>query len=151
MSDPTPRRFHGAIIYLGILLILQGAGKLWNVADYAWALGEFHVFPLWTLLPIGVLWMMAEVVCGGLLVYAGASRTPARALALLGGLGAMAITLGYALLTSAAWLRGLDVPNCTCFGVLLPQALSPVVLAQDAAMIAWNTYVLLVLVRLPGQ
>ena len=30
-----------------------------------------------------------------------------------------------------AWLRGLEVPNCGCFGVYLTQRLSAAVLAQD--------------------
>ncbi len=146
MTPPRPR---AAIIFLGVLLILQGAGKLWNVTGYASALGAFDVLPEWGLRPVALLWMLAELSCGGLLVYAGLSRAPARMPSVAGALGTLAITLGYAALTTSAWLRGLDVPNCTCFGVLLPQRLGPFVLAQDAAMIAWSSWVLVRLTRLP--
>lgn len=141
----------GPTVYLGVLVLLQGAGKLYDVTGYARALGAFEVFPDAALPAAAILWMVAELISGGLLIQAGASRAAPRAPALAGAVGAAFITLGYAGLTTSAWLRGLAIPNCTCFGVLLPQALGPAVLAQDAAMIGWTAWVLARLVaRTPG-
>ncbi len=119
-----------AIIALGLLLAAQGLGKLANLSGYVAALGAFEALPGVLLWPVAVVWLVLEVGSGAALVQGRFARH--------GALGALAISVGYALLTVSASVRGLVVPNCTCFGVFLPQALGASVLVQDAIMVIWS-------------
>jgi hypothetical protein len=48
-----------------------------------------------------------------------------------------AVSVVWAVLGVQAYLRGLEVANCGCFGVYLTQRLSPFVLAQDALLLVY--------------
>ncbi|MGH3737794.1 MAG: MauE/DoxX family redox-associated membrane protein [Micromonosporaceae bacterium] len=48
-----------------------------------------------------------------------------------------AVSVVWAALGTQAYLRGLDVANCGCFGVYLTQRLSLFVLAQDALLLLY--------------
>ena len=52
----------------------------------------------------------------------------------------VAVTAAYLLMTGQAYVRGLEIENCTCFGVYLAQRLSGFVLVQDIYMIVYATW-----------
>ena len=124
-----------ARLILGVVLLAMGAGKLSAVGGYAAALSAFAVFPDGALHSVAIAWLCAELAAGVLLV---AGVRAAR----VGAPIALAINLGYALLTTQAYVRHLRVDNCTCFGVHLAQRLSWFVLLQDAYMIFLSLWVL---------
>jgi hypothetical protein len=125
---------------LGALLLAQGAGKLLDVRGYLAALGRFHMIPTRALAAVGIAWMASELLAGAGLLVAGLAPHVPRGLALAAAVAAFVGALGYAVLTVGARLRGVWVPNCTCFGIHLPQPLSISVLLQDALMIAWTAW-----------
>ena len=116
---------------LGVLLLAQGAGKLLAPSGYAAALAAFRALPsVW---PVAIAWIAVELASGAGLVAAGLRRGPW----LPPAIGAAIVTVGYAALDASAWMRGIPVENCTCFGVYLTQRLSPFVLAQEAVMLVY--------------
>jgi hypothetical protein len=129
-----------ATLLLGVLLCLQGLGKLIAPRGYADALAGFQALPRSLLWPVAITWMTAELGCGALLVWAGVRRAPSRRVALGASIGAFVIQVGYAALTFSAFARGLHVGNCTCFGVFLAQRLSKWVLAQDLYMLGFTAW-----------
>ena len=125
--------------YLGVILLAQGIGKAVDTTGYIEALAAFGALPDAGLGLFGRTWMFAELLSGaGLLATAVGRGQVGRPAAM----GAMAVTTAYLVLTGGAWLRGLDVANCTCFGVYLPQKLSLFVLFQDVLMLMWAAWAL---------
>jgi hypothetical protein len=140
--------------YLGALLVAQGLGKLIDTGGYVEALRAFQVFPqdgTWT---AAIIWLVAELLCGAALftfaVGSGNDRAPRpvqasgahRTAGVLSASAALIIALAYAGLTTSAYLRGLAIDNCTCFGVYLPQRLSWFVLVQDVLVVWWSLWAL---------
>ncbi len=159
--EPTPprRRRHpgdsfstrASITLLGLLLFAQGSGKLLDPEGYVDALAAFRVFPSSWLWSLAVLWLLAELTAGVLLVIAGWSREPLRKLALAGAWLALFISLAYLTLMSSAWSRDLHIANCTCFGGFLAQRLSGWVFLQEASMISWCLWQLVQISRWPTR
>lgn len=126
-----------ARVILAVLLIAMGAGKLSDLDGYARALAAFALIPPGALPTVAAAWTALELA-GGLLLLVGARA---------GAVAALLSSVGYAVLTTQAYARHLDVRNCTCFGVHLAQRLSWLVLLQDAYMIALSLYVLVAVAR----
>jgi hypothetical protein len=120
---------------LALIVGAQGIGKLFDMPLYRVALDRFRAFPTASLGVVSVLWVAVEIVGGiGLLGFA---FSPSRKLLMLGATLALVDTVAYAALTIGTRLRGIEVANCTCFGVYMPQRLSTSVLVQDLVMLAW--------------
>jgi hypothetical protein len=156
--EPTPpvRRPHPPIsrwgtLALGLLLLLQGTGKLVDPESYVDALATFRVFPASWLWSIAVVWLLAELSAGVLLLVAALGREPQRRSGLTGAWLALAIALSYLALLASAWSRDLAIANCTCFGGFLAQRLSPWVFAQEVSMISWCVWQLVQIGRWPGR
>lgn len=130
--------------YLGVILLAQGIGKALDMPGYIEALAAFGALPESGLGLFGRTWMFAELLSGAGLLAATVGRAP---LGRPAAMGAIAVTTADLILTGGAWLRGLDVANCTCFGVYLPQKLSLFVLAQDVVMLMWAAWALRTLTR----
>lgn len=131
-----------AVTLLGALLLAQGLGKALDLTGYAAALQSFDALPAALLWPVALLWTTVELLSGAGLLATGLRLDPPRRASRGAAALGVAIAIGYALLTSQAYLRGLDVANCTCFGVYLAQRLSWFVLLQDAYMLIYSGWVL---------
>jgi uncharacterized membrane protein YphA (DoxX/SURF4 family) len=121
---------------LGLLLLATGLGKLLDVPGFIDVIGTYQLglgsaataVAAWSIVAIE-LWLGLWLV---------ASRRPVPAAALGAGLN-----LGYTVLLANALRRGLDLPNCGCFGVFFPSPLtwlSPLESLASAALCAllWN-------------
>jgi hypothetical protein len=128
-------------LILGLVVLAEGLGKLLEPRGYVAALAAFRALPPSLEWPVGVTWMAVELGSGLGLLVAGLARHPPRA-TVLAASGALLASLAYAALTFSAYGRGLEVANCTCFGVYLKQRLSPFVLFQDVYMIGFCGWVL---------
>ncbi len=139
INDPAfrSRKARWATTVLGAVLFAQGTGKLLDPGGYVAALEPFAVVPESLLWPVGVVWLAAELVSGIGLLVAGLSMAPPRAFARVSAVLAVAVTVAYLLMTGQAYLRGLEIENCTCFGVYLAQRLGLFVLVQDIYMISY--------------
>lgn len=134
------RKQRWATTVLGVVLLAEGLGKLLAPAGYFAALARFGPFDTTAAATVGSLWMALEICAGAALLVGGLSDHPPRSIALLGAITALVLQLGYATLSTQAYARGLDIRNCTCFGVYLAQRLSWFVLLQDAYMIFYSSW-----------
>lgn len=103
-------------------------GKLLDLPGFAAVLGTYRLLPAAVLLPTAILVVLAELaIAAGLLL---ARLRVAAALAA----GALAALNG--LVLTATLLRGIDLPNCGCFGVFLARPLSVVSPLEDLVLLA---------------
>jgi hypothetical protein len=138
------RRKRWATTLLGSILVAQGAGKLLSPSGYFQALERFRILPAIPL--IGSIWIALELLAGLGLLAAGLVKTPSRRFVPFAAI-ALLLQLAYAFLSISAYVRGLEITNCTCFGIYLAQRLSWFVLVQDAYMIAYAGWQLIKIAR----
>jgi hypothetical protein len=90
-------------------------------------LDTYRAFPVWALSPAGLVVTGLEWVLG-LWLLAGSKVTTA-------AVAAVALNATYAVWQTVALLRGLDLPNCGCFGVFFPQPLRWYSPLEDLVMV----------------
>lgn len=117
-----------------MLLLSMGLAQLSDLAGFADVIASYQALPGRSALPVASAIAVSEVVTGLGLVAGGPSR---RVWAIV----AVALALVWSLFGTQAFARGLDLSNCGCFGVHLPQRLWWGVLAQDAAFLATTLWV----------
>jgi hypothetical protein len=132
---------------LGLLLGAQAIGKLLDMDLYAVALDRFRAFPPRLTPAIAVAWVCVELVASLGLAQAAVTAGSSPVIWRVGATAALLDAVAYAALTIGTNVRGVEVFNCTCFGAYLPQRLSPFVLAQDVAMMAWTIWTAVTAVR----
>ena len=102
-------------LLIGGVLLASAVGKSLDLNGFVDVLVTYRLFPGWTLWPvafmiIGIEWILAAWILSGW-------RLPTGALfgLMLNGLCAVGLIL--------TLVRGLDLPNCGCYGVFFPQPL----------------------------
>lgn len=130
-ATASVRRRSPARILLAVLLVAMAVGQLSDVGAFARILGTYRVLPgdLTTL----AAWVLiaTEALAGvALLRGAGGGATLATAVAVI-----------WTVLGTQAFVRGLPIANCGCFGVHLGQELRWWVLLEDAEFIALAAWV----------
>ena len=102
-------------LLIGGVLLASAVGKSLDLNGFVDVLVTYRLFPRWTLWPvafmiIGIEWILAAWILSGW-------RLPTGALfgLMLNGLYAVGLIL--------TLVRGLDLPNCGCYGVFFPQPL----------------------------
>ena len=127
----TLRRRSPARILLAVLLVAMAAGQLSDVDGFVRILGTYQVLP--GDLPTFAAWILivTEAVAGVALLR-GAQG---------GATLAVAVALAWTALGAQAFVRGLPITNCGCFGVHLGQGLRWWVLLEDAEFIALAAWV----------
>ncbi|MDQ2979563.1 MAG: hypothetical protein M3R62_10090 [Acidobacteriota bacterium] len=111
---------------VGLVLVATAVGKLLDLPGFARVLGAYQAFPEALLLPIGAAVVLAELA---LAVWLLSGRRPFSA-----ALAALVLHVAYAVWSTSALLRGLQLSNCGCFGVFLPRRLSWFTVAEDLAL-----------------
>jgi hypothetical protein len=124
-------------VSLGGLFLAQGLGKLADVSGYVEALARFPLVPVATARRVGLAWLGLELATGGALLALGLARRRGVVLRLAAA-AAVLIAVAYATLAFHGYFAGAHVPNCTCFGVYLPQRLGMWVLLQEVVMLWWT-------------
>jgi hypothetical protein len=124
-------------LFLGVLLFAQGAGKFGDWGGYLSALSAFDVFPESAIYDAATVWGISELLAGSLLVGGIVGTSPESRIRRMGALSAMAVACAYLLITTQAYMRGLSITNCACFGTFFSQPLSPFVLIQDGFVLVW--------------
>jgi hypothetical protein len=100
---------------LGGILLASALGKSLDLLGFVEVLVTYRAFPDWSLWPIALLITTIEWVLG-LWVLSGC-RLPQAALA------TVLLNSIYAVWMALSLARGLDLPNCGCYGVYFPQPL----------------------------
>jgi hypothetical protein len=113
------------IALIGTTLLLAGIGKLLDNRRFAQILSQWQLFPAWSLLALGVLLSLSELLLA-LWLFSGWRLASA---ALLGVLFHVAYVIG----TLVTVLRGIRLPDCGCFGIFFPHPLDWVMVFEDSA------------------
>jgi hypothetical protein len=105
----------GCRLLIGGVLLVSALGKSLDPKGFVDVLVTYRLFPGWSLWPaalviIGIEWILAAWILSGW-------RLPTGAL--------LALTLNgfYAVGLIVTLIRGIDLPNCGCYGVFFPQPL----------------------------
>jgi hypothetical protein len=136
-SDTPPRRPRHrhvpppARAVLAVLLLAMAAGQVSDFGGFTRILGAYRLFPAGSLTAVAAILAGPEAIAGALLL------TGRRA----GGALALTVSLLWAALGVEAFVRGLVLHNCGCFGVHLGQPLRWWVLAEDADFVALAAWV----------
>ena len=113
---------------LASILLATGLGKALDVPGFAAIVAQYDALPARLALPAALTLIAIEL---GLSAWLASAVSRRRA-----GLASAALHACYAAWSGLALARGLDIPNCGCFGVFLARPLTPVTLAEDAALVA---------------
>ena len=110
------------------LLLVAGVAKLLDFPGFVAVVATYRTLPDFLLAPAALALTLAELALGVWLLWG--SRLPEAAIA------TMLLHLGYLGWLVLALARGLDLPNCGCFGVFFPQRLTPWMLLEDGVLLA---------------
>lgn len=112
------------IVVIGGILLVAGFGKLLDNRFFAERLAEWQLFPRWSLLPLGVAVSLSELLLAAWL-FSGWRLAEAALIAFL-------FHVGYIAGTVITLLRGIQLPDCGCFGIVFPHPLDWNMVWQDA-------------------
>ncbi len=113
---------------LGGIIFGSALGKSLDLAGFVDVLATYQAFSPWTLWPLATSITIGEFILGTWIL----SGFQLRMSALLGA----AINTVYAGWMTLSLLRGLNLPNCGCFGVFFPQPLTWRSPLEDLALVA---------------
>jgi hypothetical protein len=112
---------------VGLVLLTTALGKSLDLMGFAQVVGTYQVFPEVLWLPVALAMTVTEWV---LAFWLFSGRRPVRAS--LAAAGLHLVFTGWAAMTV---LRGIEVPNCGCFGVFLARPLTWGTVVEDAVML----------------
>lgn len=118
-------------IILGVVYLGMATGQALSWQQMPEILGTYEALPPSALRPLAVALMVGEAVTGVWFL----ARPRSQALAPVWVYTAVSVMWGA--LGMHAWLRGVQVDNCGCFGLYLTQRLSLFVMAQDALLLVY--------------
>ena len=123
---------------LAVLFLLMALGQVLSFSDFVTALDTYRVDVVPSTLLGGVV-ILAEVVAGiGLIAPEGSSGRR------IGAATSLVVALFWGGMATQAFVRGLVVPNCGCFGRYASQSLSWFVLVQDVSLVSSAVWVYVV-------
>ncbi len=123
-----PRHVTVLRFFFALLLLASAVGKLLDIHGFAAVVGTYQVFPETLLLPAALALSLVELALGFALVW-GTRLVAAALLTVL-------LHAGYFAWLGLAYLRGLQIANCGCFGVFWPRPLTPWTFLEDGALLA---------------
>lgn len=115
--------------YLAALLLAMAAGQLLSLQEFVAIIETYRFGPPQLAWPLALAIIGSELAGGAGLLGPHTRRTAASTVTL-------AVAVAWTLLAVQAFVRGLDVQNCGCFGAYLGQELRWYVLVQDALFVA---------------
>ena len=131
-TDDTARRRPGYVtalrFFFALLLIATAIGKLLDNRGFAAVVATYQFFPEPLLLPLALALSLAELAVALWLIWGRLLVWAALVLVLLHA--------GYLAWLGLAYGRGLDIPNCGCFGVFLARPLTPRMFVEDGLLLA---------------
>ena len=114
--------------FFAALLLTSSIGKLLDIRGFAAVVGTYQVFTEPLLLPLGLALALFELAIALWLIWGRLLVWAALVLVLLHA--------GYLAWLGLAYTRGLDIPNCGCFGVFLARPLTPWMFIEDGLLLA---------------
>lgn len=114
------------IALIGGTLLLAAIGKLLDNRYFAETLAQWRLFPSWSLLGLGVLLSVSELLVA-VWLFSGWQLAKAALFAVL-------FHIAYVIGTLITVLRGIRLPDCGCFGIFFSHPLDWVMVFEDAAL-----------------
>lgn len=115
--------------YLAALLLAMAGGQLLSLPEFAGIIESYELGPS------GFAWPLALAIVGAELA-GGAGLLGPRSWQVPGSTITLAVAIAWTVLAVQAFVRGLEVTNCGCFGAYFGQELRWYVLLQDALFVA---------------
>jgi hypothetical protein len=116
-------------LFLGLFLLAAGIGKGLDISGYADVIVSYDAeLPMWANWAAAIAITAFETALGAW-ILSGWRLAP-------GALLSSALHTAYFIFLAITLLRGVDVPNCGCFGVFFPRPLEPFTLVEDAVLVA---------------
>jgi hypothetical protein len=113
-------------LLLGVILLTTGLGKLLDVPGFIGVIHTYRALPPALVPALAVLMVLVELRLAEMFLLG-------KNLPLASGIATVLhiFFIGWA---GTALLRGLDIPNCGCFGVFLARPLSTQTIVEDVVM-----------------
>jgi uncharacterized membrane protein YphA (DoxX/SURF4 family) len=102
-------------LFIGSIIFASALGKSLDLPGFVQVLQTYQAFPDVLLWPLALMVTSVELVLGAWLLSGWRQQTSA--------LVALWLNAGYAVWMTVSLLRGLELANCGCLGVFLPQPL----------------------------
>jgi hypothetical protein len=131
------KRFHAADIariLVGLVLIATGVGKALDIQGFIGVVNTYQITHGLLSVSVGYLLPFFEIILGAALLSKWKLPTTARV--------AVLMHAGFTIMLITTLLRGIDVPNCGCFGVFLARPLTWWTVIEDLAMLALAVIIL---------
>lgn len=118
---------HSLRALIGLIMLGSALGKTLDMPDFTAIIGTYQAFPEWAWRPAAFAAVGAEWIIGLWLMLGAGLRQAA--------LMSMALHLVYGGFAAIALLRGIEVPNCGCFGVFFPRPLTWAIVIENGALV----------------
>lgn len=133
MTGPsTANRVLGQCLrfFIAIVLLTTGLGKALDIPGFVEVLITYQAFAEWMLYPIAIGMTATELIIS---IWLFSGKRIAEA-----ALASLALHTIFTLWATATYLRGIDIPNCGCFGVFLARPLDGWTIFEDLVMVAFS-------------
>ena len=121
-------------IFIAIILLTTGAWKALDVSGFVKVIITYQVFANWVLYPVALGMIVTELSLSFWL-FSGRQI-------FWGAFASLGLHIVFTLWASIALLRGLDIPNCGCFGVFFARPLDGWTIFEDLVMVALSALLL---------
>jgi hypothetical protein len=117
----------GLRYFIASVLLLTGIGKLLDVPGFIGVIDTYKIIPTFLQPAIAVSMVLVELKIAENLFRKINLKITA--------LAAVALHICFTLLATLTLLRGIEVPNCGCFGVFWARPLTIITVAEDIFMV----------------
>jgi hypothetical protein len=121
-------------IFIATILLTTGAGKALDIPGFVEVLITYQAFANWMLYPVALGMIATELV---LSFWLFSGRTIFWA-----AFASLGLHTVFTLWATVSILRGLDIPNCGCFGVFFARPLDGWTILEDLVMVALSALLL---------
>ncbi|MBC8283410.1 MAG: hypothetical protein H8E32_06310 [Nitrospinae bacterium] len=126
-STPSEKVELGLRLFIASVLLLTGVGKLLDVQGFIKVIDTYRVVPTFLQPVIAVFMVVVELKIAENLYRKISLKFTA--------LAATVLHFGFTLLAIFTLLRGIEVPNCGCFGVFWARPLTYITVIEDIFMV----------------
>ena len=117
-------------LFIAVVLLTTGLGKALDIPGFVEVLITYQALADWMLYPVALGMTTTELIISfwlfsGRLVFWAA-------------LASLGLHVVFTLWTAVTFLRGLDIPNCGCFGVFFARPLDGWTIVEDLVMVVFS-------------
>ena len=129
----------GLRYFIASVLLLTGIGKLLDVPGFIQVIDTYKIIPTFLQPAVAVSMVLVELKIAENLFLK------------INAIAATALHICFTLLATLTLLRGIEVPNCGCFGVFWARPLTFITVAEDVFMVGVCVLLLKILQIKEGQ